>query len=173
MTDADPKPTPDAMTSVDPPRAETWGRVRSSLDDAAITRRLEALAKRGELAGYAKVQGGWEFAAFGAMIDVRMRMVREGEGVLACRARLERKPIWVLVATTAIAVWPGSWLTDSMLRSYFSSYDWNTYAWYIPLTILPVPWALWKVVRSSRRAAWAHFQEVLPRVVAAVDGTSV
>jgi hypothetical protein len=34
-----------------------------------------------------------------------------------------------------------------------------TYAWYIPLTVLPLLWMIPRMVRKSRLAAYAHAQE--------------
>jgi hypothetical protein len=172
MPESDAKPNPDQS---DPPASGVWAHVRSELHDADIALRLDALAKQGNLAGYAHDAGCVSFSAFGSAIDYRVSVLREtpGLGAFVLRAALERKPIWILIATTVVTIWPGSWLTDSMLRSYFSGYDWNTYAWYIPLTVLPMPWLVMRMLRGSRRAAWEHFQSVLPRVVAAIDGSVV
>jgi hypothetical protein len=55
-------------------------------------------------------------------------------------------------------IWPGVWLTHSMLRAYFSFYtypEWITWAWYIPFTVLPLPWMLARMIRQSRAAAYA------------------
>ena len=49
-----------------------------------------------------------------------------------------------------------------MLKVYFKGYDWNTYLWYIPLTVLPLPWMAWRMWTRSNRSAREHAAEKIP-----------
>lgn len=75
---------------------------------------------------------------------------------------VRRKPLMptAFAVTLILTVWPGVWLTDSLIATYWATYGrwtesmpWLTYAWYLPLTALPLPW-LWKslTVKSAAMA---------------------
>ncbi len=68
----------------------------------------------------------------------------------------------IFALTIAVSIWPGVWLTDSILGVYWSTYGrwsasmpWLTYAWYLPLTVLPLPWMWRSFVHKSKAQAHA------------------
>jgi hypothetical protein len=74
--------------------------------------------------------------------------------------RARRRPLmpWIFAVTLIFTVWPGVWLTDSLLDVYWTSYanwsramPWLTYAWYLPTTALPLPW-LWRGLTGKSAA---------------------
>ena len=128
--------------------------------------RLEKLAKGGKLPGFIAKQAPWLFAvdAFGATFDYQLCAKGVSDGT---KTRLEfslvmlRKVPAIIIAAVLVSIWPGIPMTDSMLRSWFvESYGhlpvWVTYAWYLPLTVLPVPWMWVKWHRQSHAAAREH-----------------
>jgi hypothetical protein len=154
------------------PAGPWWGDCACVQPADQVRERLGELSRRGKLPGFgqSKVAGEvCEFAAFGDPLDYAIGVVPES-GRLRFRARMKRRTPLVFAVVGAVSVWPGSWLTDSMLRSYFESYDWNTYAWYIPLTVLPLPWMFLRMQRRSRASAYEHFREKLELIRAAVAG---
>jgi hypothetical protein len=138
----------------------------TAIDQAAIVARLDALARRGKLAGFdAKRPGSspilFELEAPGTPIDhslVATAAQTGGETRLSLRLRMLPKLPVIFGLLILFTIWPGVWLTHSMLRAYFSFYtypEWITWAWYIPFTVLPLPWMLARMIRQSRAAAYA------------------
>ena len=104
------------------------------------------------------------------------RDASEGSLVGLRLVRLRRMPV-LFAAVLAVTIWPGVWLTDSMLVTYFGWYSrwthsmpWLTYAWYLPLTAAPLPWMWRGFVRKSRAEAVASGAEMAQAVAQAVDG---
>jgi hypothetical protein len=78
-----------------------------------------------------------------------------------------------------LSVWPGVWLTDSMLVTYWGWYGarvaalpWLTYAWYLPL-MLPLPWVYKRVLDRSNEAATRSARELIGRMAGVLDGRVV
>lgn len=152
-----------------------------TLSDEEILARAEQLARRGKLPGFERGGDGSLFrtAAFGAPFDYSLlaRTASEGPGrVLRFEMRLRMRAPLIALIVTILTVWPGVWLTDSMLRTYFSGYDYRTWMWYLPLSVLPLPWYFPRALRKSREAAIEHAMELVERlrvalgVAGAADG---
>jgi hypothetical protein len=150
----------------------------SPLPAQQVLSRLEAAAKKGRLPGFDTSRAGVSFCvdAFGAIFDYQLHAVFENEGSSTrIRFQLYRLPKTpaLMAGAMAITVWPGLPMTDSMLRSWLGFYDrlpsWVTYAWYIPLTILPLPWMWWKWHTTSKEAATQHGLEQIAAIAALVD----
>jgi len=146
------------------PSLDALPDVRTSLDPTAILSRLDALARRGKLAGFTPGHGDalFEAACFGEPFDrvLLARAAREDGGtVLRFSTRLRRRVPAIFVAVTILTIWPGVWLTDSMLTTYFSWYTIPTWWWYIPLTVVPLFWMVPRMIRKSEgvcRESAAH-----------------
>lgn len=83
----------------------------------------------------------------------------EGSKISLRARRLPLMP-WIFGVTLILTVWPGVWLTDSLLDVYWTKYanwgesmPWLTYAWYLPLTALPLPWVWRGLTRKSAAGA--------------------
>lgn len=140
----------------------------TQLDQAEVLRRLEALSRRGKLPGFERGRDGVLFttAAFGEPFDHRLEARASGEGATTLRYSLRvlsRLPA-IYAAVIVFSIWPGVWLTDSMIRAYFDSYEFPTWAWYLPLTVLPLPPMLIRMVRRSRASATEHAAELAERI---------
>lgn len=140
------------------------------LESAEVLRRLESLSRRGKLPGFEPGRGGVLFAtaAFGEPFDHRLEARAEGAGPTTLRysLRMLRRLPLIYTVVIALSIWPGVWLTDSMLRAYFDSYDYKTWMWYLPITVLPLPPMLVRMVRRSRAAAAEHAAELAERIAA-------
>lgn len=152
-------------------------RVRTPLAPEEIARRAARLSERGKLPGYRASPGDglFECAAFGNPFDYRLVATHQ-EGELRFDARLRARSPAVFWAAMAFTVWPGVIFTDSLLNTWFGWYPnqtWITYAWYMPLTLLPLPWVHRKAMARTRAAALAHAHEQIHRLAAATDGTVV
>ncbi len=150
--------------------------------------RLERQARRGRIADFEPGAFGGLFAveAFATPFDYRVVAHAErasvGDGGAAgtrlrfALVRLKKIP-WIFGVTLALTVWPGVWLTHSLLQTYFSWYNawttsmpWLTYAWYLPLTAGPIPW-MWRTwTRKSRAMAEASAAETIEMVEDAIRG---
>lgn len=111
------------------------------------------------MAGFEKGAGRgalFEVEAFGSPFDGVMRAyASEGTGGTELRFEAGLKPLmpWVVGAVLVLTVWPGVWLTESMLASLAPSWTWlwgTTWWWYLPLTAPFVPWMMWRTLKQSR-----------------------
>jgi hypothetical protein len=84
-------------------------------------------------------------------------------------ARLPRMPL-IFVVVLALTVWPGVWITDSMLKTYFTWYTIETWWWYIPITVLPLPWAWRAIARKSALTAREDAAKAMATVRGALSG---
>lgn len=135
--------------------------------------RLEKQARRGRISEFERGAHGGLFSAeaFGSPFDHRVvaHAVGDAGGTLLRfeLVRLRKLPL-IFAVVLLITIWPGSWMTDSLLTTYFGFYNtwvtrwpWLTYAWYLPLTVLPIPW-MWKSwTTKSRAMAEASAREVI------------
>jgi len=158
--------------------------IETSLGEGEILERLGTLSRRGKLPGFE--HGGhaglFSVAAFGTYFDRVLvgEADREGEGThLRSRTVLPLKLPVAIGLVLALTVWPGVWLTDSMLATYWGWYGaqvarmgWLTYAWYLPL-MLPLPWMYKRALVRSNAASEASARELIGRVAGALDGRVV
>ncbi|MBS0198305.1 MAG: hypothetical protein JSR77_16250 [Planctomycetes bacterium] len=152
-------------------RSDSIGGINTPLGDDEILRRLEAAARRGKLAGFNDRDSSCLFsvAAFGDQFDYRLcahSQAAPGSRRLDFQLRMLLKMPLIMAVVLIITVWPGVWLTDSMLTTYFSWYTIPTWIWYIPLTVLPIPW-MWKRMHGrSKAAATEHAKEQIAKIAA-------
>lgn len=140
-----------------------------------IVDHLEAKARRGELPGFHAGEGEqelFELRDFGTPFESRLiaRPERRGDGTrLHWSLSMRTQLVWVYGVVLVSMVWPGVWLTDSMLKTYFSGYDWATWKWYLPLTAPFVPWMMWSAIKKSRQSARAEATKLLTLIRVALD----
>lgn len=146
-----------------------------------ILRRLDEAARRGKLPGFAAAAPGREvlftLTDFGSPFESVLAAAATAEGsATRLRFSIRLKPVMpaVFAIMLVITIWPGVWLTDSLLRTYSSWYmslpDWATYAWYLPLTVPFCPPAMLAALRKSRASAAAEAQELIDKLAAIVGG---
>lgn len=148
----------------------------------AIVARLDEAARRGKLPGFSDARSGGGAGAGGALftitdfgspfesVMVATALRADSDTRLSFEVRVKPLMPAVFAAVLVVTVWPGVWLTDSLLRTYSSWYmslpDWVTYAWYLPLTAPFCPPAFLAAVRKSRAAAAMEAQELVAKVAA-------
>ncbi|MGP1345723.1 MAG: hypothetical protein ACTS3F_03535 [Phycisphaerales bacterium] len=172
--------------------------VRSPMPPDGVVGALETASRRGKLPGFRSLPPPPEPGArrvccdvFGSPYDrdliitiLPARAHQEGArhadpaaptgSTLRFESRLRRKFPAAVAIVMALAIWPGVWMTDSLLVSYFSWYPragWVTPAWYIPLTLLAIP-ALWKQYRKSESGAAVEAASVVDKIARLVNATS-
>ncbi len=144
----------------------------TTLTPEGVVARLDALARRGRLAGFGRADAPDLFRADAHSApfdhDLIARGTPERAGTrLEFRLAMRRRIPALFGGAIVLTIFPGVWLTESMLSTYFSWYRlsiWWTMAWYIPLTVLPLPWALAAMVRRSRRAAREEALAIIARI---------
>jgi hypothetical protein len=159
--------------------------IRSPLAPERVLDAFRAASRKGNLAGFrtsppaspAAGALGCICDVFGAPFDreLRITIAPAASGGSELRFDTKLRPGFPLAAVVmmALALWPGVWLTDSLLVTYFSWYPraaWFTPAWYLPLMLLCVP-VLIKQCRRSEAAAAAHTGEVLDKLARLAQGS--
>lgn len=158
--------------------------LKSGLAPEAVVARLQAAAKGGRLAGFQPAGAGVLFSAaifgepFDRTLEARAERTAEGATVLRFSSRLNMKLPLIFGIVIAFTIWPGVWITDSMLGTYSSWYGakvgfWGTCLWYLPLTVLPLPWALRRLLRKSEAACAASAAEVVGKIQAELGAEPV
>ena len=122
-------------------------RLRTMLSPEEVLERASFASRRGRLAGFEPGGAGlFSVAAFGQPFDRVLIVEAQRDGpatVLRFSTRLLRKWPALFIAVAVFTVWPGVWLTHSLLQTYFPGSlvaNWP-YWWYLPLSVLPLPWA--------------------------------
>lgn len=138
---------------------------------------LETSARRGKLPGFERGTGGHLFkvSLFSEPFDhdliARVAETDGGSTHLRFEVRLRGMMPIVTIVVVALTIWPGVWLTHSLLITYFETYrGWCesvpglTYWWYLPLAIIPLPWAY----RTIRRKVRQRLDESITKQIAAI-----
>ena len=153
-----------------PPPAGAWGSVQTTLSVHDVLERARGLSRRGKLPGFVPGVNGtpsdtlFSFAAFGAPLDyvVAARVGSSvGHTALSFEPRMHRRLPIIMAVVTVVSIWPGLPITDSLIKSYFPSYAFSTWMWYLPLTILPLPFMFMRMWKQSARAAHEHALETI------------
>ncbi|MFK7884039.1 MAG: hypothetical protein AB8F26_07655 [Phycisphaerales bacterium] len=139
-------------------------------DDQDVRARLGKLSKSGKLAGFEPGLGDRiaSFTAYGAPFDGCVDVVRSDVG-LEFVLRMPRKLPALFAAALIVSVWPGLPLTEAFLQGFgwyerLTSGWFQTWMWYLPLAVIPAPFALMKAISNSRKTALAHANETIDRL---------
>lgn len=175
-TEAQTPPTPAQIKAM----LEDLPEVKTPHDAAECVKRARRLSTRGKLPGFVDTSeagpGLFTCAAFGAPFDYRLVIDHWNIGAfnaITFRAERLKKLPTIFAIVLAITVWPGVVFTDSLLNTWFGWYPnpwWFTWAWYIPLTLIPIPWIWRSVANKSRASALLHGHEQIDKIIAAIDG---
>lgn len=159
--------------------------IASEKSPGAICDALERLSKRGKLPGFVRAGDGGLFSvdAQGTPFDRRLVGVAvEKDGRTELGWRLVTPGRWPIgiALVLALTVWPGLPITDSLLQTYFpASYGaWTsgwfaTWMWYLPLTVLPIPWFWRSTFRKARESSLAHAIETREKIRDAIGAEDV
>lgn len=159
------------------------GALTTEKSAAEVVASLERLSKRGELPGFDKEDGRGLFSVEAAGNPFDRRLVaraRERDGLTVLEWELVTPRRWpiVIAAVLAVTVWPGLPITHSMLAAYWGWYarasgpeGWfRTWMWYLPLTVIPIPWAWRSTMRKMRATTLASAREAVRKIAGAVGG---
>ncbi len=168
-------PSSPAPAAHRPANAEQNGlpTIRTALSATEIVVRLDQAARRGKLPGFHKSSeaGLFVISDFGTPFESIMaaRAQSQVNGTeLAFELRIKPTMPWLFAAMLVITVWPGVWLTHSMLQTYFPSWYTISFlltcAWYLPLTVPFVPLGLLQAMRKSRTSARTEALDLIEKI---------
>lgn len=145
--------------------------VPTDLPAAEAVARLEQLSKKGKLPGFERGGGRGadaSFAAHGSPFEGRV-LVRVRDGRADFDLHMPRKWAAIFAVVLVLTVWPGLPITDGFLQSFvwyerLTAGWFDTWVWYLPLTIIPAPFALRSAMRKSRASSLEHARETVERL---------
>lgn len=151
--------------------------ILTPLGEGKIAEKLRAMSQRGKLPGFEAKSGGFLALAYGWIYDFDLVGTiggSEGATRIGFELLVKKKMPWIVAVLLAVSIWPGVWITHSMLSIYFDWYPaelWKTSLWYLPLSIIPIPW-VWKMAMSRSRAeAEISARELIERIAGELGGT--
>jgi len=145
--------------------------IATELSTEEIKARLLKLSKRGKLAGYEgeDCEGIAQVAAHGTPFDSKL-IINHNDGQLEFELRLISLMPRIFALLLVITVWPGLPLTDDFLSSFqwyeklVASTGVKTWYWYLPMTILPAPFALRSAIKKSKSSAFESAIETIEKL---------
>ncbi len=121
--------------------------------------------------GFQRGEGGsFSVAAFGQPFDGRLNASLDDEKLTFSIRMLSKLPV-IFGVVLLLTIWPGVYLTDQLIPG-----EWGwipTWWWYLPITVLPIPWIWRGLMRKSRATMHASALEAIAKIAAEVDGQVV
>lgn len=134
--------------------------IETQLDADEVKSRLLKRSKQGKLPGYNADEPSAlaSVAAHGTPFDSKLLISHENGQIQFSLKLISMMPM-LFAFLLVITIWPGLPLTDG----FMSSFEWyerfvastgiQTWYWYLPLTILPAPFAYKNAIKKSKRSA--------------------
>ena len=153
---------------MDQPQDNQLPVLQTQHNDAELKARLLKRSKQGKLPGYKADEPGAlaSVAAHGTPFDSKLLIHHDHEQIRFSLKLIPMMPM-VFAFLLVITIWPGLPLTDVFLISF----EWyerfvantgiQTWYWYLPLTILPAPFAYMNAIKKSRRSAYQSAIETI------------
>jgi len=144
--------------------------IETSMNAAGVFAALTKMSKQGKLAGY-EYDGGPGAAladAHGTPFDSDL-VIEHVNGEVRFSLKLRVKFPAIFMTLLLITVWPGLPLTDSFLYSFgwyerLMGESISTWMWYLPLTVLPIPFVWRSSIKKSHASAHAHAIETIEMI---------
>lgn len=144
--------------------------VVTSIDHDQVYARLLKLSKQGKLAGFHHERGSADAVvdAHGNPFDSDLLIHHSGSS-LEFEVKMRAKLPLVFAILLVVTVWPGLPLTDAFLLG-FGWYEklvsgWlETWMWYLPMTVLPIPFVWRTSMMKSTESARIHALETIERI---------
>lgn len=161
--------------------------IRTPLSAQAVLERMTTASRRGRMPGYEALGGadaaGGEgdlflVAAHGKPFDADLIVRYEragaagGGGLLNFRLKMHWRLRAIFIALLLLTIWPGAYFMDELVAIYLRGLwrPWVTYWWYLPITILPLPWIWRGVMKRARASTQNSAREAIAKVAAEVSG---
>lgn len=144
--------------------------IETPFDADTVVAKLRNRSKRGKLPGFDnKPKAGIaSVVAYGVPFDGTLFVYHEMGG-LRFDAQLNRKIPAIFAVILVLTVWPGLPLTDSFLSNFLwyeklLAKGLATWMWYVPTTILPLPFVWRTAIKKSRASIHAHALETIEKL---------
>jgi hypothetical protein len=145
--------------------------IATQLGSEEIKGRLLKLSKRGKLAGYEPScpNGLAAVAAHGAPFDSKL-VLHHRDGEVSFELKMIALMPQLFVALLIVTIWPGLPLTEVFLDSFVWYTDFvaktgiETWHWYLPLTVLPAPFAFKGAIKKSKSSAYESAIETIEKL---------
>ena len=143
--------------------------IDTALDSAEVVRRLDESSRRGRMPGFHRGSGPVLFTVtdfgspFESVLEARSGSSSHGTR-LTFSVRMKPRMAWIYGIVLVATVWPGVWITDSMLKTYFPGVNLYTWWWYLLLTVPFVPLGMWSALRKSRESGLSEAREIVERI---------
>lgn len=179
------QPPPDERSGTGAPplppevRFDDLPALRSPLAPAAAIDALDHASRRGKLPGFKRESSSaFSVAVFGEPFDRRLHALISPDGPgsrLELRARLLLRAPIIAAVVLIFTIWPGVWLTDSMLLTYYppAQHWWPTWTWYLPLTVIPLPFAARSIWKRSEASCRREAHIAIERIREATSATPI
>lgn len=160
-------------------RLDALPALRSPLPPAEAVEALDRHSRRGKLPGFRRLAPDEvSVSVFGEPFDRRLhaRFAPDGAGsLISLRARLILRIPIIACVIMLFTIWPGVWLTDSMLLTYYppAQHWWPTWTWYLPITVIPLPFAAWGLWKRSEAACRREAAIAIDRICEGADASPV
>ncbi len=144
--------------------------IETTLDAAEVVAKLKARSKRGKLAGFDEHprSGIASVTAYGTPFDGILTLHHQNN-TISFEATLARKLPTIFAIALILTVWPGLPLTDSFLHNFIwyervVAWGLETWMWYVPTTILPLPFVWRTAIKRSRSSMRTHALETIEKL---------
>lgn len=157
------------MNAAPPDTQTTLPGIPTTLTPEQVRQRLTIASKRGRLAGFnaSPPEGMFAVAAHGHPFDGELIAEHSGDRV-RFRVRMLRKMPVIFAVVLVVTVYPGEYFMDQLIPG---EWGWiNTWWWYGPLTVLPLPWMWRSLMRKSRATIDASAREVIGKIAKEIEG---
>ena len=103
----------------------------------------------------------------------RRRSWRAGRVVRIFRLQLLRRLPLIFTAILLFTIWPGVYFMDELIAQFLPGLwrPWVTYYWYLPLTVLPIPWMWRRTIARSTASAHEHARETIGTIARELGGS--
>jgi len=151
--------------------------IETRLDASEAIQRLDRLAVKGRLPGFARYPDSnrFEVALFGEPFDRALVGEIHDHGgqnrAVEFSVRLKSRAPAIFIIAIVFTIWPGVVLTDSLIPGAWGW--WPTWWWYLPLVIAPLPFIVPKMWKKSEASARDHLCEQYQRIREALEAEPV
>jgi len=150
--------------------SEQLPNIKTGMDTLGIFGALLKLSKSGKLAGYEHNTGSSSAAvdAHGTPFDSDLVIEHLGDSVNFSLKMRHKMPA-IFMVLLLVTVWPGLPLTDSFMYSLgwyerLMGDSIDTWMWYLPMTVLPIPFVWKSAIKKSRASAHEHAVETIEKI---------
>jgi hypothetical protein len=138
-----------------------------------VLERLGTLSRRGRLPGFE--QGGrglFSVEAHGHPFDAELiaeaHQADPPGSELRFTLRLRRRMPTTFAAILLLTIWPGVYFMDQLIPGEWGAISRTVYWWYLPLTVVPIPWVWRSMMRKSRASSRREAEEAIRKIGAEV-----